>query len=68
MRPLAEIFLLILATVGMPENWRRAIGVPLFKKGCREKLQSYRLVSRTLMVGRLLEGILRGKIYMHLQR
>ena len=52
----------------MPEDWRVANVVPLFKKGCREKPGNYRPVSLTSVVGKLLEGILRDRIYRHLER
>ena len=37
----------------------------LFKKGSREKPGNYRQVSLMSVVGKLLEGILRDKIYRH---
>ena len=51
----------------MPEDWRVANVVLLFKKGCREKPGNYRPVSLTSVVGKLLEGILRDRIYRHLE-
>ena len=41
--------------------------VLLCKKGCREKPGNYRPVSFTSVVGKLLEGILRDRIYRHLE-
>eukprot|EP00061_Rhincodon_typus_P006699 g27627.t1 len=67
-RPLAEAFASSIATGEVPEDWRLANMVPLFKKGDKEKPGNYRLVSLTLVVGRLLEGILRDRIYMYLER
>ena len=46
--PLAEIFESLIVIVEVPEDWRVSNGVPLFKKGCREKLVNYRLVSSHL--------------------
>lgn len=43
----------------------RVANVPLFKKGCKEKPGNYRPVSLTSLVGKLLERILRDKIYMY---
>eukprot|EP00061_Rhincodon_typus_P012114 g37632.t1 len=42
--------------------------VPLFKKGDEEKPGNYRPVSLTPVVGKLLERILRDRIYMYLKR
>ena len=63
--PLAEIFESSIVTGEVPEEWRVANVVPLFKKGCREKPGNYRPVSLTPVVGKLLEGILRDRIYRH---
>ena len=65
--PLAEIFESSIVTGERPEDWRAANVVPLFKKGCREKPENYRPVSLTSVMGKLLEGILRDRIYRHLE-
>ena len=65
--PRAEIFESSIVTGEVPEDWRVANVVPFFKKGCREKPGNYRPVSLTSVVGKLLEGILRDRIYMHLE-
>ena len=65
--PLAEIFESSIVTGEVPEDWRVASVVPLFKKGCREKPGNYRPVSLTSVVGKLLEGILRDRIHRHLE-
>lgn len=57
-----------LDTGEFPEEWRVANLVPLFKKGCMEKPGNYRPVILTSMVSKLLEIILRDKVYMHLDR
>ena len=64
---LAKIFESSIVMAEVPEDWRVANVVPLFKKGCREKPGSYRPVSLTSVVGKLLEGILRDRIYRHLE-
>ena len=56
-----------MTTGEVPENWRIANVVPLFKKGSRDNLGNYRLVSLTSVVGKLLEKILRNRIYAHLE-
>jgi len=64
---LAKIFVSSLATGKAPEDWRVANIVPLFKKGRRDNLENYRLVSLTSVVGKLLEKILRDRMYSHLE-
>ena len=52
----------------LPEDWRIANVVPLFKKGSRDNPGNYRPVSLTSMVGKLLERILRDRMYAQLER
>ena len=68
MGPREETFESSIATGEMPEDWRVANVVPLFKKGCREKPGNYRPVILTSAVGKLSEGTLRDRIYRHLER
>ena len=56
-----------MATGEVPEDWRIANVVPLFKKGSRDNPGNYRPVSLTSVVGKLLEKILRDGIYSHLE-
>ena len=64
---LTEIFVSSLDTGEVPEDWRIAKVVPLFKKGSRDNSGNYRPVSLTSVVGKLLEKILRDRIYAHLE-
>ena len=64
---LREIFVFSLATGEIPEDWRIANVVPLFKKGSKNNPGNYRPVSLTSVVGKLLERILRDRIYSHLE-
>ena len=57
----AAIFEPSMVTGEVPDDWREATVVPLFKKGCREKPGNYRPVSLSSVVGKLLEGILRDR-------
>ena len=66
--PLALIFMSSLSMGIVPEDWRVASVVPLFKKGNRYNPGNYRPVSLTLVVGKLLERVLRDRIYDHLER
>ena len=60
--PLTEIFVSSLDTGQVPEDWRIANVVPLFKKGSRDNPGNYRPVSLTSVVGKLLERILRQEV------
>jgi len=64
---LREIFVSSLASGEVPEDWRIASVVPLFKKGSKDNPANYRPVSFTSAVGKLLERILRDRIYSHLE-
>ncbi|XP_060710826.1 uncharacterized protein LOC132835701, partial [Hemiscyllium ocellatum] len=66
--PLAWIFMSSLSTGIVPEDWRIANVVPLFKKGSRDSPSNYRPVSLTSVVGKVLERMVRDKIYEHLGR
>eukprot|EP00061_Rhincodon_typus_P003489 g20216.t1 len=61
---LTDIFVSCLATGEVPEDWRIANDVPLFKNGYRNNPGNYRPESFTV-VGKLLEKILRDKTYKH---
>ncbi|XP_059843914.1 P-selectin glycoprotein ligand 1 isoform X2 [Hypanus sabinus] len=50
------------------EDWRISHVVPLFKKGSKSNLGNNRLVSLTSAVGKLLEEVLRDRIYKYLDR
>eukprot|EP00061_Rhincodon_typus_P007882 g30008.t1 len=63
-----EKFLSSISTGKEPEDWRLVNMAPLFKRGGKEKPGNYRPVSLTLVVGKLLKGILRDRIYMYLDR
>eukprot|EP00061_Rhincodon_typus_P014886 g42247.t1 len=70
--PLSDMTSLLWALDGgegggeVPEDWRITNVVPLFK-GSRDNPENDRPVSLTLVVGKLLEKILRDKIYTHLE-
>ena len=56
---LTEIFVSSLATGEVPEDWRIANVVPLFKKSSRDNPGNYRPMNLMSVVGKLLEKILR---------
>eukprot|EP00061_Rhincodon_typus_P015044 g42500.t1 len=65
---LTKIFVCLLVTGEVLENWRAANDVPLFKKGNKDHLGSYRPVRLTSVFGKLLERILRDGICAHLEK
>ncbi|CAJ0944424.1 unnamed protein product [Ranitomeya imitator] len=67
-RPLFLIFKDSIITGSVPQDWRIANVVPIFKKGTKTELGNYRPVSLTSTVGKILEGILRDAILEYLKR
>ena len=65
--PLTQIFVSSLDTGEVPEDWRIANVVPLFMKGSKDNPGNYRPVSLMPVVGKLLEKVLRDRIYTHLE-
>eukprot|EP00061_Rhincodon_typus_P001904 g16095.t1 len=63
--PLDEIFISLIATGEVLEDWRLANVVPPFMKSGKEKPGNYRAVNLTSVMGKLLEGILRDRIYIY---
>ena len=50
----------------MPEDWKKAKVIPIFKKGAKGKAENHRPVSLTCTVCKLMEGVIREKITDHL--
>ena len=65
--PVQRRHLHIMTTREVPEDWRIANVVPLFKKDSKNNPGNYRPVSLTSVVGKLLEKILRDRNYSHLE-
>ena len=55
-----------LDTHEVPNDWKEANTVPIFKKGARTKPSNYRPVSLTSVVSKMLEHILVSQIMDHL--
>ncbi|PKU47470.1 rna-directed dna polymerase from mobile element jockey-like [Limosa lapponica baueri] len=53
--PLSIIFERSWRTGEVPEDWREANVIPVFKKGKKEDLENYRLVSLTSIPGKMME-------------
>lgn len=67
-KPLAHLFTLSIAVGTVPQDWRDANVIPLFKKGSKSQAQNYRPVSLLSIVGKLLESILKEKLVEHMNR
>lgn len=66
--PLTKLFNLSVQTSEIPQDWRDANVVSIFKKGGREKAENYRPISLTSVIGKLLESIIKECIVGHLDR
>ena len=58
-KPLKIIFEKSLKDGKIPECWRKANVIPVFKKGCRSDRKNYRPVSLTSIICKILEGFIR---------
>ena len=64
--PLANIFQQSIDQTRVPQQWRTANGIPIFKKGSKREAANYRPISLTSHIGKLLERIIRDHIRGHL--
>ncbi|PKU44780.1 rna-directed dna polymerase from mobile element jockey- hypothetical protein [Limosa lapponica baueri] len=54
-------------TSEVPEGWKKANVIPVFKKGKKEDLRNYRPVSLTSIPGKMMEQLILGVISKHLE-
>ena len=66
--PLADIYNRLMREGGVPLIWRMANVCPVFKKGTKSDPANYRPVSLTCVVGKVMESLIRDKIFEHLER
>uniref|UniRef100_K7F0D3 Reverse transcriptase domain-containing protein n=1 Tax=Pelodiscus sinensis TaxID=13735 RepID=K7F0D3_PELSI len=64
--PLAIIFEKLWRSGEIPDDWKKANGVPIFKKG-KDNPGNYRPVSLISVPGKIMEGILKESILKHLE-
>uniref|UniRef100_K7EZY7 Reverse transcriptase domain-containing protein n=1 Tax=Pelodiscus sinensis TaxID=13735 RepID=K7EZY7_PELSI len=64
--PLAIIFEKSRRSGEIPDDWKKANVVPIFKKGKKDDPGNYRPVSLTSVPGKIMEGILKESILRHL--
>ncbi|CAM5177833.1 unnamed protein product [Eretmochelys imbricata] len=65
--PLAVIFENSWRSGEVPDNWKKANVVPIFKKGKKEDPGNYRPVSLTSVPGKIMEQVLKESILKHLE-
>ncbi|CAM5146678.1 unnamed protein product [Natator depressus] len=65
--PLAIIFENSWRSGEVPEDWRKANVVPIFKKGKKEDSGNYKPVSLTSVPGKIMEQVLKESILKHLE-
>jgi len=63
-----DIFQLSLESGTVPDDWRKANVVPVYKKGPKQLAANYRPVSLTCIVCKLLEHVVASQITDHLER
>ena len=52
----------------VPNDWKTANVSPIFKKGSKNSVNSYRPVSLTSQITKIIEAVLRDHIVAHLER
>ncbi|KAK8734465.1 hypothetical protein OTU49_005821, partial [Cherax quadricarinatus] len=65
---LTTVFNTSLETGHLPEKWKTANVVPIFRKGNRNEALNYRPVSLTCIVCNVMEKIIRRRVVEHLER
>ena len=66
--PISILFNKSMSEGKVPDDWRRANIVPIFKAGSRNKPENFRPVSLASQVCKLFEGLMRDDIVDHLER
>ena len=64
---LQKIFSKSLSSHQVPEDWKKALVTPIFKKGDKDSLANYRPISLTCICSKLLEHIITENIMSHLE-
>ena len=64
--PLAKIFKKSLKEKAVPSDWKKATGIPLHKKGPKDKAENYRPTSLTSVTSKNLEGVINDAVTKHL--
>jgi len=65
--PLTMLFNKSLGEATLPDSWKDANSMSIFKKGCRTKPNNYRPVSLTSVICKMLETIIKTHLMDHLE-
>jgi len=66
-KPLSSLYSQLLSVGFVPDSWKNAIIIPVFKKGLVEKVNNYRPISLTCVIGKIMERIIAVELYKHLR-
>ena len=66
--PLCKLYKLTMELGKIPQDWKDANVMPLFKKGNRDQPQNYRPVSLTSILGKIMEGLIKDRLVYHLEK
>ena len=66
-RPLALLYNQLMSVCYVPDSWKSAIIIPVFKKGAAEKVDNYRPISLTCVAGKIMERLIAAEMYEHLR-
>jgi hypothetical protein len=67
-KPLATLFNLSLRLGKVPDLWKKAIVIPIYKKGLKSKPSNYRPISLTSVICRIMEHIIHSKLTSHFEK
>ena len=65
-KPIAKLYTLSLNSVFIPNDWKIAHVIPVFKKSSKSEFKNYRLKSLTYILCKTLESIIKDSINEHL--
>ena len=65
-KPLALLFTQLLSVGTVPDIWKQAVIVPVFKKGLTSAVSNYRPISLTCVASKIMERIIAKQIYEYL--
>jgi len=66
-KPLSLLFNQFISVGFVPDDWRKAVVVPVFKKGAAGLLSNYRPISLTYVLSKVMERIVSRKVCNHLR-
>ena len=68
LKPITAIFNICLLSNSVPNQWKSAFVIPVYKKGSRSDASNYRPVSLTSSLSRLFEAVILDKMMEHVQQ